>query len=286
MYYGRYSADRFWAFCAMILGVSLYVFFRTKAGQITLWVAAILGVAYLIGKFFLADLYYQKFSIKSVPKYFVVNDTTIRNRACTVMFAPRLKIVVMDNDYQANGSKRMFTIRNTDVKLPRLWDRICKFFDTDSNLDSLAAFCTIDTNVNVVTFDTKQVQTQDLKQNVVDPIKKVEDKPEVKECVVEDTVVDDTVITESVDNEVTKIDINKASAEEIASLPGINIVTAKKVIEYRNTKGLFKTKEDFMKIAGVKEYFVSKISSMIEIKEIEKIANASEDENDSRIVDL
>lgn len=286
MYYGRNSADSFLAFCAVILGVSLYVFFHTTAGKITLWVAAILGVAYLIGRFFLLDLYYEKFSIKSVPKYFVVNNTTIRNNACTVIFTPKQKIVVMDNDYQVNDSKRMFTIRKTDVKLPRLWDRICKFFDTDSNLDSLAAFCTIDTNVNIVTFATKEVKTKDLKQNVVEPIQKVEDKSEVKECVDEDTVVDDTVITEPVDNEVAKIDVNKASAEEIANLPGINIVAAKKVIEYRNTKGLFKTKEDFMKIAGVKDYFVSKIVSMIEIKEIEKSPNVCEDEDDSRIVDL
>lgn len=291
MYCGRNSADSLLAFGAAILGVSLYVFFHTKAGQITLWTIAILTVVYFIGKWFLLDSYYEKFSIKSVPKYFVVNNTTIRNRVCTVIFTPKKNIVVMDNDYQVNNSKRMFTIQKTDVKLPRLWDRICKFFDTDSNLDSLAAFCTIDTNVNIVTFATKQVSKKDLMQNVVEPIQKVEDKSEVKkdvveDIVVEDTVVDDTVVEESVDKDFAKIAINTASSEEIASLPGINIVVAKKVIEYRNTKGLFKTKEEFMNIAGVKDYFVPKIASMIEVNELEKFSNDNEDVDDSRIVDL
>lgn len=291
MYYGRNSADSFLAFCAVILGVSLYVFFHTTAGKITLWIAAIFGVAYLIGKFFLVDLYYEKFSVRSVSKCFVVNDKTIRNRACTVLFTPKQKIVVMDNDYQVNNTKRLFTIKKTDVKLSRLWDRICKFFDTDSNLDSLAAFCTIDTNVDIVTFATKEVKDKDLRQKVVESVQKVELKSEVKECVTEnkvseENVVVEPVITEAVSKETAKIDVNKASAEEIASLPGINIVAAKKVIEYRNTKGLFKTKEDFIKFAGVKDYFVSKIDSMIEIKEIEKSPNVCEDEDDSRIVDL
>lgn len=284
MYYGRNSADSFLGFSAVILGLSLYVFFRTKAGQITLWTIVILGVVFLIAKFFLLDLYYEKYSIKSVPKYFVVNNTTIRNRMCTVIFTPKQNIVVMDNDYQANNSKRMFTIRKTDVKISRLWDKICKFFDTDSNLDSLAAFCTIDTNVNIVTFATKQVEVQSLNSNSDQLLQNVEAKSEVKEEVAEENIVTEPVIPESV--EVPKIDINKASSEEIASLPGINIVAAKKVIEYRNTKGLFKTKEDFIKVAGVKDYFVSKIASRIEINELEEFSACVEEVDDSRIVDL
>lgn len=283
MYYGRNSADSFLAFCAMILGVSLYVFFHTKLGQITIWTVSILGVVYLIGRWFLLDSYYEKFSIKSVPKYFVVNNTTIRNRACTVLFTPKQKIVVMDNDYQVNNTKRMFTIKKTDVKLPRLWDRICKFFDTDSNLDSLAAFCTIDTNVNIVTFATKKVETKALSKDAVEPVTKIEPQLNVKEKNVEEEKGIMTSVEETVN---VKIDVNKASAEEIASLPGINIVAAKKVIEYRNTKGYFKTKEEFIKFTGVKDYFVSKIDSMIEINELEKISNDVEQCEDSRIVDL
>lgn len=289
MYYGRNSADSFLAFCAIILGVSLYVFFHTKAGQITLWTVSILGVAYFIGKWFLLDSYYEKFSIKSVPKYFVVNNTTIRNRECTVLFTPKQKIVVMDNDYQVSNTKRMFTIKKTDVKLSRLWDRICKFFDTDSNLDSLAAFCTIDTNVDIVTFATKEVKDKDLRQKVVEPVQKVELKSEVKECVTENKVSEENVVvepTEAVSKETAKIDVNKASAEEIANLPGINIVAAKKVIEYRNTKGFFKTKEEFIKIAGVQDYFVSKIDSLIEINKLENLSNNFQDTEDIRIVDF
>ena len=52
-----------------------------------------------------------------------------------------------------------------------------------------------------------------------------------------------------------KININKASEEEIAKLPGVNIIRAKKVIQYRILHNGFKDINEFMKIAGVKSNF-------------------------------
>jgi hypothetical protein len=64
-----------------------------------------------------------------------------------------------------------------------------------------------------------------------------------------------------------KIDVNSAQAGELAVLPGINIVTAKKIVEHRNINGDFKSSDDFIKVAEVKEHFVAKIKDMIEIKD-------------------
>lgn len=63
-----------------------------------------------------------------------------------------------------------------------------------------------------------------------------------------------------------QIDINKASAEEIANLAGINLIMAKKIIQYRNTKGYFKNIDTFFEVSGVKEHFKDKLSKMIVIK--------------------
>ena len=82
-----------------------------------------------------------------------------------------------------------------------------------------------------------------------------------------------------------KIDVNFATASEIAILPGINIVGAKKIVEHRDLNGLFKSDEEFFAVANVKDHFVQKIKPMIIVgKQVEK----SDDDElaDGRIVDF
>jgi competence ComEA-like helix-hairpin-helix protein len=81
-----------------------------------------------------------------------------------------------------------------------------------------------------------------------------------------------------------KIEINLVSAAELSVLPGINIVKAKKLIEYRNSSGYFKTIEDFLKVAEVKEHFAKKIKELIKVS-IPKDTEI-EEETEERIVDF
>lgn len=82
-----------------------------------------------------------------------------------------------------------------------------------------------------------------------------------------------------------KIDVNFATASEIAILPGINIVGAKKIVEHRDLNGLFKSDDEFFAVANVKDHFVQKIKPMIVIgKPVEK---SDDDElSDGRVVDF
>lgn len=50
-----------------------------------------------------------------------------------------------------------------------------------------------------------------------------------------------------------KININTASQEGLCTLSGIGENTAKKIINYRESNGPFKTIEDIMKVPGIKE---------------------------------
>jgi comEA protein len=63
------------------------------------------------------------------------------------------------------------------------------------------------------------------------------------------------------------VNINTASLDEIASLPGIGKVLASRIIEYRNTHGGFRSKEELIRVKGigVKKYKVLK--GMITIEE-------------------
>lgn len=59
------------------------------------------------------------------------------------------------------------------------------------------------------------------------------------------------------------VNINKASVEELMTLPGIGEAKAKAIVSYRESNGNFKTIEDIMNVSGIKEGAFSKIKDMI-----------------------
>ena len=62
-----------------------------------------------------------------------------------------------------------------------------------------------------------------------------------------------------------KININKATAEELTSLPGIGEAKALAIIEYRETNGAFRETADIMKVSGIGEALYNKIKDDIDV---------------------
>jgi len=62
-----------------------------------------------------------------------------------------------------------------------------------------------------------------------------------------------------------KIDINKATMEELHSLKGIGHTKAVAIMEYRKAHP-FKRKEDIMKVKGIGKKIFEKIKDDIEVK--------------------
>lgn len=63
-----------------------------------------------------------------------------------------------------------------------------------------------------------------------------------------------------------KININKATIDELDTLPGIGEATAQDIITYRDTNGGFKTIQDIMKVPRIKETRFEKIKNYITIE--------------------
>lgn len=270
-YRNRQSVLGFVIFGVGLIFIILYKFFSSFYGQLTLWLTIGGILAYHIGRWFFLDTIYEKYSVNSVPKALVVNHTTIRNSLCTVILTPKEKIIVMDNGYYVNNSKRMFSISKKDINVSKQWNKICKFFDQASSLDSLASFCNIETVVEIVTIDTKPGVSEQVASAPV---------PEASAELVKTEQADEV---EPVSGE--KVDINSASANELSTLPGVNIVGAKKIVEYRNLNGLFTSEDEFIKAANVKEHFIPKIKSMIIIGKSQQIQNVA-DTDGGRVVDF
>jgi comEA protein len=62
------------------------------------------------------------------------------------------------------------------------------------------------------------------------------------------------------------VDINKASVERIETLPGIGRELARRVVEYRNSRGLFKTIDEVKNVPGIGEKKFEQIRPYLKIE--------------------
>jgi len=65
--------------------------------------------------------------------------------------------------------------------------------------------------------------------------------------------------------EAVKININTASVEQLAELPGVGESTAIKIVDYREQNGGFKTIDDLLNVKGVGERKYEKMKNLITV---------------------
>lgn len=63
-----------------------------------------------------------------------------------------------------------------------------------------------------------------------------------------------------------KVDVNRASKEELKTIPGIGDITAQKIIDYREQNGDFSSVEDLKKIDRIGDKTLDKIRDKIDIR--------------------
>lgn len=61
------------------------------------------------------------------------------------------------------------------------------------------------------------------------------------------------------------VNINTASVEELCTLPGIGASRAADIVRYREKNGAFQTKEDIMKVSGIKQNAYDKLCDKITV---------------------
>ena len=271
----------------------------------------------IIFHMFKNELY--KTSINIVSKQFVFNRNTIANDHCSVVYIQDQMITVTDKIAFNNKKElRTFTIRHSNkLNVNKCWNKICRVFDSFITLDALSSFLSYDTTVDVRLIKSEKQTVQRVEKNIqidasnsgpkfvdianirpdsyVDGTRKQQnsgdnfiniDNIKESEKTIEREIEAPKLVdmSEALDVGPNKIDINTADAAAISILPGINIVGAKKIVEYRDLNGLFKNVDDFIKVSGVKEHFIEKIKTMVFAGKPEVKQN--NDEDYGRIVDF
>ena len=61
-----------------------------------------------------------------------------------------------------------------------------------------------------------------------------------------------------------KIDVNKATSEQLGKFPGLTAALANSIVEYREKTGPFKTPEDLLKVKGVTKEILNKLNPKLE----------------------
>ncbi|WML33265.1 helix-hairpin-helix domain-containing protein [Clostridium sp. OS1-26] len=83
------------------------------------------------------------------------------------------------------------------------------------------------------------------------------------------------------------IDINIASESELASLPGIGSILAKKAINHRETKGYFNSVDELAEVLSLKPHVLERIKPLITVKCLEhEHKNSNISNKNGRIVDF
>ncbi len=74
-----------------------------------------------------------------------------------------------------------------------------------------------------------------------------------------------TTTTKKINNSNTKISINKASVEDLDTLPGIGAVIAGRIVEYRTQNGGFKSLDELKEVSGIGDAKYEKVKDLISL---------------------
>lgn len=266
---------------------------------------AIIAGGILLALYFMFKNKIYALSIYIVPARYHAGANALKNNSCTVTYYCGDKLVIADNTAKNECNKRYFIIRNSNlVNVDKVWYQICKNYNRYSTTGSLADFCRAFTPVDI------QVEKDETK-----PKKKVIERKEYRNP---DTIKPKPVHTgpEIVDfnnlqttnraqatskeeeavgleeflsmGEVMqkvsqKVNVNTAAAGELTVFNGINIAIAKKIVEYRNLNGNFKSIDEFIEVAGVDEHFIPQIKSLAVLED--KKNGPDDAPNEGRLID-
>ena len=214
----------------------------------------------------------------------IMGNHTLSNKYCTVKFTnqnrenrffcisklhskkdnilPYFEVVVMEN------------LSSSFPTANECFDALCNNFSYNTKLDDLHEIFSKSHNgynnyiLNdsaYIPFSGTKLETSELAQFVKETKKKREN------------------LQNLINKKIEIININNASEAELTALPGINVIQAKKIINFRDYEREFSSIEDFFRVMKIKKHFHEQLKSRIKVEPVKKKINKKTNE---RIIDI
>lgn len=198
------------------------------------------------------------------PYSSIWKNLRLSNKFCTIRLgADGQTIKAKDN---INNARSFRVVRSHIHSMSDLWNMFCLSFGYNTTFDELLE---LSRKFNL----ELDISGNDLKaENVNSP---VNNKPQQQNVIPVDT---DKKI------QIEKLDINNASEIELTSLPGISIVTAKKLIKKREEINGFKSVNDVFLFLRLKPHMQTQLENLICVKKMK--GNLSVQRYNERSIDL
>lgn len=149
-------------------------------------------------------------------------------------------------------------LEEIDNEFDRIFDSICISFNDKANYKGIVGVLETHFNINETDPSPKKPA----------PISITEDDKPIK----------------LTSKHIKVVNINSADENEIAKLPGINIITAKRIIKYRDEQGEFSSVEEICRIFKIKAHFQEKLEHQISFNKVGEKKNKKQ--TNERIIDF
>jgi len=182
-------------------------------------------------------------------------DNTVKGRAATVVWA----------------EQNAYMVRDDDNIFEQTFDDLCVSFSESANYSGiLYLFKNKFSSVQETSPLPQKQQKVTVEQNYEQPIHLEKNR-------------EDPFLNNIHKMNIVKLEVNKATAEELAKLPGISIILAKRIIKYRDLKGGIGSKDELYKEFKIKEHFQCQLNDLISVTKSGKEYKRDDDE---RIIDF
>ncbi len=216
----------------------------------------------------------------------IFGSLTLSNKFCTLNRNKTGDIIVcISKEYDTNGKCMMLTAKNfSPMDIDEYFDLMCERFNYSTKYDDIQNSLRATAIITESVYSSKPVKST-ANTNQDNPKSQVAKKYEEASS---SGNKENQKLNKEIENFVKLtdglVDVNNASEAELTALSGINIVIAKKIINYRDTVRPFKSVDDFIEVMGIKPHFAKQLSTQICVNKVnmKKVKKAKAE----RIIDL
>ena len=216
----------------------------------------------------------------------IFGSLTLSNKFCSLN---RNKagdtIVCISKEYDENGKCMMLSAKHfSPMDVDEYFDLMCEMFNYGTKYIDIYNSLRANALITETVYSSKPVESQS-QVNQGTPKSQVAKKyEEASSSVKKEPQKLNKDIEKFVKLTDGLVDVNNASEAELTALSGINVVVAKKIINYRDTVRPFKSIDDFIEVMGIKPHFAKRLREEICVNKVnmKKVKKAKAE----RIIDL